>query len=77
MSGCAHIAGSLRMTIQTAVLVDTLKALISDLRWCSCNIFSTQEHTVAVIAHYGSAAVFSWKGEILKEYWDCILNALI
>ena len=77
MPGCTCIAGSLRMTTQTAVFVETLKALSSDLRWCSCNIFSTQDHTVAVITHDESAALFSWKGESLKEYWDCILNALV
>ena len=77
MSGCAHISGSLHMTIQTEMLIETLKALSSDLRWCSYNIFSTQKHNVAVITHDESAAVFSWKGDILEEYWDCILNALI
>ena len=77
MPGCACIAGSLHVTIQTAVLVETVKALSSDLRWCSCNIISTQDHTVAVITHDESAAAFSWKGESLEEYWDCILNALI
>ena len=65
------------MTIQTAVLIETLKALISDLRWSSCNTFSTQDHAVASITHDESAAVFSWNSEILKEYWYCILNALM
>ena len=77
MPGCACIAESLHMTIQTAVLVETLKALRSDVCWCIYNIFSTQDHTVAVIVHGKSAALFSWKGESLEEYWDCILNALI
>ena len=65
------------MTIQTAVLIETLKALIIDLRWCSFKKFSTQYHTVAVITNYEYAAVFSCKVESLKEYWDYILNALI
>ena len=65
------------MIIQMSVLIDTLKDLNGDLHWCSCNIFSTQEHTVAVITHDESAAVFPWKGKRLDEYWDFILNALI
>ena len=65
------------MTIQTEVLIENLKALSSDLRWCSCNIFSNQDHNVAVITHAKYAAVFSRKGDSLEEYWDCILNALI
>ena len=77
MPCCACIAGYLHMTIHTSVLIETLKALISDLCWCSCNIFSTQYHTVAVITHDNYAAVFPWTGESLKEYWYCILNALI
>ena len=77
MPGCACISGSLHMTTHMVVLIDTIKVLISDLRWCSCNIFSTQKHTVAVIKHDESAAVFSWKGKSLEEYWYCILNALI
>ena len=77
MPGCAHIAGSLHMTTQTTVLTETLKALRSDLCWCSYNIFSTQYHTVDVITHDESAAVFSWKVESLKDYWGCILNTLI
>ena len=59
----ARVAGSLHMTIQTAVLIETLKALGGDIRWCSCNIFSTQDHAAAAIARDGSAAVFAWKGE--------------
>ena len=65
------------MTINMAVLIETLKYLSSDLRWCSFTIFSTQYHTESAITHDESAAVFSWKGEILEEYWDWILNALI
>jgi len=72
----ARISGSLHMTIQTAVLIETLQALGADLRWCSCNIFSTQDHAAAAIARDESAAVFAWKGESLEEYWDCTLNAL-
>ena len=66
----AKIAGSLHMTIQTAVLIETLTALGADVRWCSCNIFSTQDHAAAAIAR-DSAAVFAWKGETLEEYWWC------
>jgi adenosylhomocysteinase len=72
----ARIAGSLHMTIQTAVLIETLKALGGDIRWCSCNIFSTQDHAAAAIARDESAAVFAWKGETLEEYWECTLNAI-
>jgi adenosylhomocysteinase len=72
----ARISGSLHMTIQTAVLIETLKAIGADLRWCSCNIFSTQDHAAAAIARDGSAAVFAWKGETLEEYWECTLSAL-
>jgi len=72
----ARISGSLHMTIQTAVLIETLKALGGDIRWCSCNIFSTQDHAAAAIARDESAAVFAWKGESLDEYWECTLNAL-
>jgi len=70
------IAGSLHMTIQTAVLIETLSALGANVRWCSCNIFSTQDHAAAAIARDGSAAVFAWKGETLEEYWECTLNAI-
>merc|ERR1712072_281582 len=70
------ISGSLHMTIQTGVLIETLKALGADVRWCSCNIFSTQDHAAAAIARDGSAAVFAWKGETLEEYWECTLNAI-
>eukprot|EP00937_MAST-01D_sp_MAST-1D-sp2_P004813 g4813.t1 len=72
----ARIAGSLHMTIQTAVLIETLQQLGGDMRWCSCNIFSTQDHAAAAIAVDKSAAVFAWKGETLEEYWDCTLKAI-
>jgi len=72
----ARISGSLHMTIQTGVLIETLQALGADLRWCSCNIFSTQDHAAAAIARDESAAVFAWKGESLEEYWECTLNAV-
>ncbi len=65
----ARIAGSLHMTIQTAVLIETLEALGADIRWCSCNIFSTQDHAAAAIADNGTP-VFAIKGETLEEYWD-------
>jgi len=72
----ARISGSLHMTVQTAVLIETLKAMGAEVRWCSCNIFSTQDHAAAAIARDGSAAVFAWKGETLEEYWECTLNAI-
>jgi len=75
--GGARISGSLHMTIQTAVLIETLQALGGDIRWCSCNIFSTQDHAAAAIAAAKTAAVFAWKGETLEEYWECTLNALV
>ena len=65
----ARIAGSLHMTIQTAVLIETLKALGAEVRWCSCNIYSTQDHAAAAIAA-GGTPVFAVKGETLKDYWD-------
>jgi len=71
----ARITGSLHMTIQTAVLIETLTALGAEVRWCSCNIFSTQDHAAAAIAR-DSAAVFAWKGETLQEYWWCTERAL-
>jgi adenosylhomocysteinase len=71
----ARIAGSLHMTVQTAVLIETLTAMGADVRWCSCNIFSTQDHAAAAIAR-DSAAVFAWKGETLEEYWWCTEQAL-
>jgi len=70
-----RIMGSLHMTIQTAVLIETLVDLGADVRWCSCNIFSTQDHAAAAIAATG-VPVFAWKGETLEEYWDCTLSAL-
>ena len=70
------VTGSLHMTIQTAMLIETLKALGADIRWASCNIFSTQDHAAAAIAKNGSAAVFAWKGENLAEYWWCTEQAL-
>ena len=69
------IMGSLHMTIQTAVLIETLVDLGADVRWCSCNIFSTQDHAAAAIAVAG-VPVFAWKGETLEEYWDCTFKAL-
>ncbi len=70
------ITGSLHMTIQTAMLIETLKILGADLRWASCNIFSTQDHAAAAIAKAGKAAVFAWKGETLEDYWWCTEQAL-
>ena len=70
-----RITGSLHMTIQTGVLIETLVDLGADVRWASCNIFSTQDHAAAAIAKAG-VPVFAWKGESLEEYWDCTLNAL-
>ena len=66
-----NINGSLHMTIQTGVLIETLAALGAKVRWCSCNIFSTQDHAAAGIAKAGTATVFAWKGETLPEYWWC------
>src|SRR5579864_9289079 len=65
----ARIAGSLHMTVQTAVLIETLQALGASVRWASCNIFSTQDHAAAAIAAAGTP-VFAWKGESLEDYWD-------
>jgi len=70
-----RITGSLHMTIQTAVLIETLAALGADVRWASCNIFSTQDHAAACIAAAGTP-VFAWKGETLEEYWWCTYKAL-
>ncbi|MDO4708768.1 MAG: adenosylhomocysteinase [Pseudomonadota bacterium] len=70
-----RVTGSLHMTIQTAVLIETLKDIGAELRWASCNIFSTQDHAAAAIAASGTP-VFAWKGETLEEYWDCTLDAL-
>src|SRR6476661_2424232 len=79
-----RIMGSLHMTIQTAVLIETLAALGADVRWCSCNIFSTQDHAAAavVVGPNGTpddpqgVPVFAWKGETLEEYWWCTEQAL-
>ena len=71
----ARITGSLHMTIQTAVLIETLTALGAEVRWASCNIFSTQDHAAAAIAETG-VPVFAWKGETLEEYWWCIDQTL-
>ena len=71
----ARVSGSLHMTIQTAVLIETLKALGADVRWASCNIFSTQDHAAAAIAR-GGTPVFAYKGESLEEYWAFTLQAL-
>ncbi len=70
------VMGSLHMTIQTAVLIETLHELGADVRWASCNIFSTQDHAAAAIARAGTAKVFAWKGETLEEYWWCTEQAL-
>ncbi|MFV1991518.1 MAG: adenosylhomocysteinase, partial [Acidimicrobiales bacterium] len=80
----ARIMGSLHMTVQTAVLIETLTALGADVRWVSCNIFSTQDHAAAaiVVGKHGTAEnpegvpVFAWKGETLEEYWWCTEQAL-
>src|SRR5262245_44918282 len=71
----ARIAGSLHMTIQTAVLIETLQALGADIRWASCNIFSTQDHAAAALAVKGTP-VFAKKGESLEEYWEYTHNIL-
>jgi adenosylhomocysteinase len=70
-----RVTGSLHMTIQTAVLIETMKDLGADVRWASCNIFSTQDHAAAAIAATGTP-VFAWKGETLEEYWDLTLDAV-
>ena len=72
----ARITGSLHMTVQTAVLIETLIALGAEVRWASCNIFSTQDHAAAAIAAAG-IPVFAWKGETLEEYWWCTEQALL
>ncbi|MCF3134896.1 adenosylhomocysteinase, partial [Streptomyces olivochromogenes] len=71
----ARVTGSLHMTVQTAVLIETLVALGARVRWASCNIFSTQDHAAAAIAAAG-IPVFAWKGETLEEYWWCTEQAL-
>src|SRR5918998_965055 len=80
----ARITGSLHMTVQTAVLIETLTALGAEVRWCSCNIFSTQDHAAAatVVGPEGTVddpkgvPIFAWKGETLEEYWWCIEQSL-
>lgn len=71
-----RVSGSLHMTIQTAMLIETLEILGADVRWASCNIFSTQDHAAAAIAAAGRSAVFAWKGETLEDYWWCTEMAL-
>ncbi len=71
----ARVMGSLHMTVETAVLIETLVELGADVRWASCNIFSTQDHAAAAIAAAG-IPVFAWKGETLEEYWWCTAQAL-
>lgn len=71
----ARVMGSLHMTIQTAVLIKTLVALGAEVRWCSCNIYSTQDHAAAAIADMG-VGVFAWKGESLEDYWWCTLQTM-
>jgi len=73
----ARISGSLHMTIQTGVLIETLVALGAVVRWCSCNIFSTQDHAASAIVAAKTAAVFAWKGETLEEYWWCTYQCLV
>jgi adenosylhomocysteinase len=70
------VMGSLHMTIQTAMLIETLEVLGADVRWASCNIFSTQDHAAAAIAQSGKTPVFAWKGESLEDYWWCTEQAL-
>ena len=71
-----RVSGSLHMTIQTAVLIETLEEIGARVRWCSCNIYSTQDHAASAIAKAGTCAVFAWKGENADEYWECTLKAL-
>jgi len=72
----ARITGSLHMTIQTAALIETLQALGAQVRWCSCNIFSTQDHAAAAVVAANTSKVYAWKGENLEEYWWCTYMAL-
>jgi adenosylhomocysteinase len=72
----ARVSGSLHMTIQTGVLIETLQVLGGNIRWASCNIFSTQDHAAAAVARDAKVPVFAWKGETLEEYWICTFNAL-
>ena len=71
-----RISGSLHMTIQTAVLIETLESLGARVRWCSCNIFSTQDHAASAIAKQGTCGVFAWKEETHDDYWQCTLDAV-
>src|SRR6059036_2722474 len=71
-----RVSGSLHMTIETAVLIETLVELGASVRWASCNIFSTRDQAAAAVAKAG-IPVFAWKGETLEEYWDCTLDAVI
>src|SRR5688500_7733621 len=71
----ARIAGCIHMTIQTAVLIETLTLLGAEIRWSSCNIFSTQDHAAAALAKTG-LPIFAWKGETEEEYWQCIRDTL-
>jgi adenosylhomocysteinase len=73
----AKISGSLHMTIQTAALIETLHSMGAELRWASCNIFSTQDHAAAAVAKAGTSKVFAWKGETLEEYWDLTEQMLV
>ena len=72
----AKISGSLHMTIQTAVLIETLQSLGAEVRWASCNIYSTQDHAAAAVVAARTSNVFAWKGETLSEYWECTLKML-
>lgn len=72
----ARVSGSLHMTIQTGVLIETLHSLGAQVRWASCNIYSTQDHAAAAIVAARTANVFAWKGENLQEYWECTLKML-
>lgn len=72
----ARVMGSLHMTVETAVLIETLVALGADVRWCSCNIFSTQDYAAAAVVRDSHVPVFAWKGETLEEYWWCTNKAL-
>ena len=75
LSQGVRVTGSLHMTIQTAVLIETLKDLGASVRWASCNIYSTQDHAAAAIAESG-VPVFAWKGMSLEECWDCTFKAV-
>lgn len=72
----ARVSGSLHMTVQTAVLIETLEVLGAEVRWCSCNIFSTQDHAAAAVVKSSKAKVFAWKGETIEDYWKMTLECL-